>query len=281
MLAAFDRLGLVRGGLIAVAFWFALLIPSRLLSHRSQSFRISDESQRLEWLTRVNSTVHALMATLGFYYAIFCEPEDGLHAGGEFQRRTLFRVLLTFGFGYFVADSSIVSANRATMGSPITSLVHHAVSMMGILYVRFVDVPLAYYWIGGMFCTEASTPFINQRFFMAIRHRHQKRYMATGLIMTIVFILVRPIGIPLLMLYIWNRDALYTSASPDVVRNIFVVGGIFTCSLYSLNIFWTNLMLRGLAKALGRAAQAAKTDVSRPANGDRSSPDDTDSVKEE
>jgi hypothetical protein len=192
LLAAYDALGLRAGALVAVALWIALLLPAHKLSMLSASYRMSDKPTRAEWLSRVNSNVHAVGATLGFYVAVFLEPADGLHAGGTFQNRLLFRTLLTLGLGYFLADTVIVLANISTIASPYSTLAHHALCVASVAYVMRQDTPLVYVWCGGMFLTEASTPFVNQRFFLAIRHREERRYVRAGLLMTVAFIVVRP-----------------------------------------------------------------------------------------
>lgn len=263
LLSKFDDLSLFYGTAVVLCFWLVLLFPAHVLSKRfSASYRESDRPTRAEWLSRCNSNVHAVGVTLGFLYCIFFEPKDGLYGGGPFVNRRLFRRFYLFGLGYFVSDALIVTSFVQTISSPFSTLAHHFVSSAAILYVYGKDAPLAYVWGGVLFLTEASTPFINMRFFLAIRHRNENRYKLTGALMTLAFLAARPIGIPLLILWMMQRDVLFTSLEPGDLRTFTIVGSAVTGGLYALNVYWSKLMLTGLKKAL-RKSREKETDVSK------------------
>jgi hypothetical protein len=144
-LTAFESLGVPAGVALACVCWALLLSPSAALSARlSRSYRSLDDGTRIEWLSRCISNVHAVAATAGFYHAVAYEPAGGIHDGGPLLHRVLFRVLLTFGLGYFVYDSILVIFSRATISSPYPTLLHHAVCCGGVYYVLCVDTPLTY-----------------------------------------------------------------------------------------------------------------------------------------
>jgi TLC domain len=260
LLVTYAALGIPLGAALAALLWAALLLPAAALSAESRSYRSLPRAARVEWLSRVISDIHAVFVTAGLYVAIFCEPPAGLHAytssgggadGGVLaDRLLLFRVVLTLELGYFIYDSLLVLCMHATISSPLETLAHHAVVMLGTAYVLNIDKPLAYVWGSGMFLTEASTPFVNQRWFMAIRHRHQKRYKATGLLMTVAFILARPLGIPVFLWWMWHQPELLASLDPATVREITTVGVLGCSALYGLNVYWTLLIVRGLIRAL-------------------------------
>jgi hypothetical protein len=103
-----------------------------------------------------------------------------------------------------------------------------------------------------MFMTEASTPFVNQRWFLAQRHRHQKRYKATGLLMTIAFFISRPLGMPTFMWWLLSHPQLIApeNIEPDRLKSVWLYAGTFCASLYAMNIYWSILLVRGLVHAL-------------------------------
>lgn len=258
---AADAAGPAAAAAAAAAAWLALLPAAHAASLRaSASYRQSGAPTRADWLSRVNSNAHALGATAGFYAAVFCEPPGGLHDGGPFAARALFRVLLYFGLGYFLADALIVLRFAGSISSPGSTLAHHALCALSVLYVLAQDMPLTYVWCGLMFLTEASTPFVNQRFFMAIRHREQRRYMLTGTLMTVAFVVVRPVGIPLMLAWMWRQPALFTTADPLRLPTIYRAGLLFTGVLYGLNVYWSYLMVSGLLRAVKRKARGEKVD---------------------
>jgi TLC domain len=103
-----------------------------------------------------------------------------------------------------------------------------------------------------MFMTEASTPFVNQRWFLSQRHRHQKRYKATGLAMTIAFFLARPIGMPVFMWWLLSQPQLTApeNIAPDMLASVWLYAGTFCAALYALNVYWSLLLAQGLVRAL-------------------------------
>jgi TLC domain len=244
----------------AVVCWLALLAPAHVASLRSASYRQSNRTTRGEWLSRVNSNVHAVGATAGFYYAIFHEPAGGLHDGGVFANRALFRGLLIAGLGYFISDSLIVLRLLRTISSPWSTLAHHGLCAASVLYVLRQDVPLTYVWCGLMFLTELSTVCVNQRFFLAIRHRKQRCYVFTGGFMTLCFVLVRPLGIPFGLWWMWHREALYMGVELERLHAIYAIGVSFTAGLYALNLHWSRLMVTGLLRALRNKRQGLALD---------------------
>lgn len=249
--SAADAAGPTAAAAASAVAWLALLPAAHVASLRvSASYRQSSASTRADWLSRVNSNLHAVGATVGFYFAVFCEPSGGLHDGGPFAMRAAFRILLYFGLGYFLADALIVLCFAGSISSPGSTLMHHALCASSVLYVLAQDMPLTYVWCGLMFLTEASTPFVNQRFFMSIRHREQRRYMLTGTLMTLAFVLVRPVGIPLMFVWMWHQPALIATADPLRLPVIYRVGFVFTTVLYGLNIHWSYLMISGLLRAV-------------------------------
>jgi TLC domain len=142
-LSAFESLGVPTGLTIACLCWASLLSPSHALSSLlSRSYRSLDAGTRIEWLSRCISNIHAVAVTAGFYYAVAYEPTGGIHDGGPLMHRVLFRVLLTFGLGYFVYDSILVIYAHKTISAPLSTLVHHAVCCSGVYYVLCVDTPL-------------------------------------------------------------------------------------------------------------------------------------------
>lgn len=232
-----------------------------MLSERSRSFRSLDYASRIEWLSRVISNVHAVILTGGMSYAIFCEPANGIYAGGDHEHRVLIRSLLILSLGYFVYDSLLVLFTFTTISNPLVTLVHHTLCLVSVYTVLLHDAPVTAVWCAGMYLTEASTPFVNQRWFMAIRHRHQKRYKATGLLMTVIFLLVRPVGIPLFMAWLLRRPQLYLSLDGSSLLRIWKYAGTACALLYAMNIFWSVVMVRGLFKAFHTPRPTHETSV--------------------
>lgn len=241
LVSAFAALPLPAATLSAVLLWLLALVPAHVLSHAlSFSYALSPLPVRADWLSRCNSSLHALLSVTGFALALTSPTSP-----------TPFHTIYVLSLGYFLSDSLIVSLFHQTISAPLPTLAHHALSSAAIAFVLAHNTPLSCTWGAVLFLTEASTPLINLRYFLAIRHRHHRRYKITGALMTLAFLAARPVGIPLLMLWIARRWSLLTAGlSVEDLRLFTGVGVAVTSALYVLNLYWSVVMVRGLVRAL-------------------------------
>lgn len=233
----------------AVVGWAAALAPAAALSSRlSTSYRSLSASVRVEWLSRVVSNLHAVVLTPALAAAVF--GDASLAAGGPLSAGPAVHGLLKVGLGYFIYDAVLVTAYRRSISAPGQTLFHHALVLSSVSWVLSVRLPLATVWAALLFLTEASTPFVNQRWFMAIRHRQSRAYKITGVTMTVAFFVARPLYIPFACVWMLRQRVLREGLTASQLQVLMAIGVIATVGLYALNIYWFSLMARGLSKAL-------------------------------
>jgi len=244
----------------AAAGWAAALSPSAVFSTRlSASYRELSPPVRVEWLSRVVSNLHAVILTPALAVTVF--GDAALAAGAPFSSGPAVHALLKVGLGYFLYDALLVSAYRRTISAPGQTLFHHALVLSSVSWVLYSMLPLATVWAALLFLTEASTPFVNQRWFMAFRHRQSGAYKVTGLAMTLAFFAARPLYIPFACGWMLKHRVLYSGLASYQLQVLLAIGVTVTVGLYGLNIYWFSLMARGLVKAFrgsgGRVLAAA------------------------
>eukprot|EP00168_Porphyra_purpurea_P010094 TRINITY_DN2486_c0_g1_i1.p2 TRINITY_DN2486_c0_g1~~TRINITY_DN2486_c0_g1_i1.p2 ORF type:complete len:345 (+),score=112.84 TRINITY_DN2486_c0_g1_i1:171-1205(+) len=246
----------------AAAGWAAALSPSAVLSTRlSASYRELSSPVRVEWLSRVVSNLHAVILTPALAVTVF--GDAALAAGVPFSSGPEVHALLKVGLGYFLYDALLVSAYRRTISAPGQTLFHHALVLSSVSWVLYSKLPLATVWAALLFLTEASTPFVNQRWFMAFRHRQSGAYKVTGLAMTLAFFAARPLYIPFACGWMLKHRVLYSGLTTYQLRVLLAIGVTVTVGLYGLNIYWFSLMARGLVKAFRGSSGGASAAAGR------------------
>lgn len=241
----------------AAAGWAAALAPAAAVSSRlSTSYRGLSPPVRVEWLSRVVSNLHAAVLTPALAAAVF--GDASLAAGGRLSAGPAVHGLLKVGLGYFIYDAVLVTAYRQTISAPGQTLFHHALVLSSVSWVLSVRLPLATVWAALLFLTEASTPFVNQRWFMAFRHRQSGAYKVTGVAMTVAFFAARPLYIPFACVWMLRHRVLREGLTPSQLQVLLAIGIFVTVGLYALNIYWFSLMARGLSKALRGGSGGAK-----------------------
>ena len=251
LFTAHDSLSFIRSIVLSGFFWALLLVPAAGLSFKfSFSYRSLATPARGEWLSRVISNIHALILLPLLNHALFNDNSLELSDGEFWSHRMITRIVLKITLGYFLYDFLLVLVLYRTISAPIATMIHHALIILTIYCVFVFDFPLVYIWAAGLLFTEMSTPFVNQRWFMAIRHRHSTMYKVNGLLMTLAFFIARPLFMPAFVLWIARKEYLYTGIDKGRMNLTWIIGGGSSLVLYLLNCYWFGLMMKGLKKAL-------------------------------
>eukprot|EP00189_Rhodosorus_marinus_P012475 CAMPEP_0184739238 /NCGR_PEP_ID=MMETSP0315-20130426/2062_1 /TAXON_ID=101924 /ORGANISM="Rhodosorus marinus, Strain UTEX LB 2760" /LENGTH=268 /DNA_ID=CAMNT_0027207817 /DNA_START=83 /DNA_END=889 /DNA_ORIENTATION=- len=236
---------------VAAGGWAFLLVPfhfgSLLVS--STYGKHLNSAQRVEWLSRCVSTVHAVVVFTTMFLAIF--PETSAYTGGEYERFWLCRAGHLLAMGYFLYDFILVVLNVRTITAGPSTLFHHVVGAFVVRTALNMGHAMPLIWSGGTFLTEISTPLVNWRWFLYFKHRNEPLYKVCGISMTVVFFLGRIVFMPVFLFYIYAQKGLVDSLPSQA--DAFFLGSfasIFYAVLYALNLYWFSLIVKGAIKLL-------------------------------
>ena len=102
-----DSLSYGRALLLSTAAWYVLALFFALVSPPlSSTYRKLDARLKAEWLSYLNSSIHALHACVTSMYTIFGESD--LFEGKPMSTLSFWRGSTLFTMGYFVCDSTLI-----------------------------------------------------------------------------------------------------------------------------------------------------------------------------
>ncbi|XP_043918105.1 TLC domain-containing protein 4-B-like [Protopterus annectens] len=244
MAATFDQL--IIGITIAsfAVFQFLFHFGSSWLSAIiSLGFRSLGKEQKIEWNSRVASTVHALLAgVFGLY--IFCF-DYAVNADPVWGDATLVRINVAITAGYLISDLQLILWYWKIIGD-VYFIMHHVAVLYAYYYV--LSQGLLPYFANFRLLAEFSTPCVNQRWFFEVLgySKSSKLNIINGLTMTIMFFLVRIAVMP--VYYNQMVSTFGTEGFNRIGRGPQCVWIICSVSLDILNIMWMVKIARGCYK---------------------------------
>lgn len=209
-----------------------------------KSYEQFTETQKIDWSTRINSSINSLaVGTICIYMMI---ADHGLDANPLLYKSYLLKTNLSIVIGYLLSDTVIGIIHYKKIGDPFT-MAHHLVSAYAFIYVLTLNVMP--YFANFRLLAELSTPLVNFRWFLdALKFsKTSKAFVFNGLLMTLVFFFVRIVAMPI---YWWK---VYTVAITPLwahmghFRYVLIV---VCCVLDVINLYWFSKMLRGCIKIL-------------------------------
>jgi len=207
-------------------------------------YRNLTSAQKIDWSTRINSTINALV--VGFICVYMLIIDRGLEANPLLYKSYLLKTNLSIVIGYLISDTLISTIHYKQIGDPFT-FAHHFVAAYAFAYVLTLNVMP--YFANFRLLAELSTPLVNIRWYLdALKFpKTSKWFIFNGLFMTIIFFFVRIVAMPI---YWWK---VYIAASAPLWSHMghfrFVLIGV--CIVLDLiNLYWFSKMVRGCLKIL-------------------------------
>jgi len=206
----------------------------------------------VEWDSRVVSNLNAVFVTLGSLYAIYFHPNDwAVNPYGP--PNTYSSLFISAILGYFVYDLVLVLVYRDLLS--FSTIAHHVIGLVTYGAGKFSGS--CHYILSLWLLTEATTPFVNQRWFLEVlQKKSSPLYIINGLAMALGFLFIRTLIVPYYtgtaLLYQYELASQYVRKA---VLNTAIVGEIGICLL---NNYWTYLIWKGLIKAVKSKGQTAK-----------------------
>eukprot|EP01112_Ceratiomyxa_fruticulosa_P011664 TRINITY_DN3186_c0_g1_i1.p1 TRINITY_DN3186_c0_g1~~TRINITY_DN3186_c0_g1_i1.p1 ORF type:complete len:259 (-),score=18.40 TRINITY_DN3186_c0_g1_i1:65-841(-) len=237
----------------AIVFYTAVYFLSRVLSPLLvKAYSSFDLAKKVEWDSRVVSNLNAAIVTLGSLYAVCFYSNDWTdnpYGAPNIYSKFFISVIL----GYFLYDLVLVLMYRDLWG--FSTIAHHVIGLITYGSGKFSGS--CHYILSVWLLTEATTPFVNQRwFFDVLNKKSSTLYIFNGLAMALGFLLIRTLVVPyytISALFQYELGLQYVRRS---ILNTAIFGEIGICSL---NAYWTFLIWKGLIKAVkSMSAKSAK-----------------------
>ncbi|XP_036853880.1 TLC domain-containing protein 4 isoform X1 [Manis javanica] len=226
----------------SVSYWFSAKV--------STGFSSLSFEKKIEWNSRVVSTCHSLVVgVLGLYIFFFDEASKADPLWGD---PSLVKVNIAISSGYIISDLLLLILYWKVIGDKYF-IIHHCTALYAYFFL-LKDGVLGY--IGNFrLLSELSSPFVNQRwFFEALKYpKFSKANVINGILMTVVFFIVRIASIPPFYSYLYS--VLGTEA---YIRLGFLIqcSWISTCFVLDvLNVMWMIKITKGCIKVISLIRQ--------------------------
>ncbi|KAM6219655.1 TLC domain-containing protein 4 [Rhynchocyon petersi] len=225
-----------------VSSWFSEKI--------SPSFnRLSDE-KKIEWNSRVVSTCHSLVVGVFSLYIFFFD--EATIADPLWGDSSLVKVNIAITTGYLISDLLLLFFYWRVIGDKAFVL-HHCMALYAFQFVLRLGV-LAF--VGNFrLLSELSSPWINQRwFFETLKYpKFSKANVINGILMTVVFFIVRIAVLPSLYYFLYSMYGTepYVRLGPLIQYSW--VGSCIVLDI--LNVFWMIKITKGCIKVISLMRQ--------------------------
>jgi len=249
-----SRNSLLTAGATFILCWIGLY-SSRLLFARLCPALYSRLSpfQRLEWDSRVVSTLSSLLASCllqpTLYSGVKCHDEPGVTCAvaNEYGMGVI--------MGYLMYDFILVLANYGTSLFQISTIVHHVLGLSTVVIPSLYDSGFSALSIATL--AELSTPFVNLRWHLDVAgYRGTFLYNVNGLTIWVMFLCARLIaGLYNLYLLATKYGRTLFAVSPVILGYILS----FQVSFLFLNSYWFYFITIGILKGLGMVSNRKKT----------------------
>ncbi|KAM0842639.1 hypothetical protein ACQ4PT_058237 [Festuca glaucescens] len=203
--------------------------------------------QKVEWNNRGFSTFHALVAAAVSFYVVMISglfSEDVNNSIIIDRKSWLSDSMFGVSIGYFLTDLAMILWYFPSLGGK-EFLLHHGLSMYAICLALFSGK--AHMYILMVLFTEATTPFVNLRWYLDVAGQKTHRlYLCNGLALFVGWLVAR------IILFVYFFGHMYFHF--DQVKSIFALGfySIMTVppTIAVMNVFWFWKISKGMVKTL-------------------------------
>lgn len=211
----------------------------------STGFNSLSSRKKIEWNSRIGSTYHSLVVgVIGLYLFFFDEATITDPLWGD---SWLVKLNVAISSGYLISDLLILILYWKVIGDKYF-IIHHCTALCAFFFILKNDV-LEY--VGNFrLLAELSSPFVNQRWFFEVLNypKFCKANVINGILMTVVFFIVRIAAMPSFYGYI------YSVSGTEAYRRLgflfqFIL--IATCSILDvMNVMWMIKISKGCIKVI-------------------------------
>uniref|UniRef100_A0A8C5R2A0 TLC domain containing 4 n=1 Tax=Leptobrachium leishanense TaxID=445787 RepID=A0A8C5R2A0_9ANUR len=208
-------------------------------------FRKLNAKQRIEWNSRTVSTFHALV--VGCFCLYILVYDDAVNADPVWGDPFLVKFNVAITSGYLISDLLLIIFYWKAIGDKYF-VTHHLAALYAYYYV--LGEGMLPYFGNFRLLAEFSTPFVNQRWFLEVLGypKHTLPNMLNGIMMTIVFFIVRIAVIPVYYSRVFSTFG--TEAFDRLGRGAQCAWIISSVSLDVMNVMWMIRITKGCYKVL-------------------------------
>ncbi|XP_047404512.1 TLC domain-containing protein 4 isoform X1 [Sciurus carolinensis] len=225
-----------------VSYWFSAKV--------SPGFNNLSFEKKIEWNSRIVSTCHSLLVGIfGLYIFFFDEATIADPLWGQSSLATM---NIATASGYLISDLLILILYWKVIGDKYF-IIHHCAALYAYYFVMKEGV-LAYI-ANFRLLAELSSPFVNQRwFFEALKYpKFSKANVINGILMTVVFFVVRIVAIPPLYGFMYS---VYGTEPYRSLGFLIQCSWISTCVVLDvMNVMWMIKISKGCMKVISLIRQ--------------------------
>ncbi|XP_006831001.1 PREDICTED: transmembrane protein 56 [Chrysochloris asiatica] len=225
-----------------VSSWFSAKI--------SPAFSSLSFEKKIEWHSRIVSTCHSLVVgVFGLYILFFDEATKTDRLWGK---STLVDVNLSITCGYLSSDLLLIIFYWRVIGDKMF-IIHHCTGLYAYYFILNYGV-LAY--VGNFrLMAELSSPFVNQRWFFEVLKypKFSKANVINGILMTLVFFIVRIAVIPPFYFFMYSVYGTEAYARLGLVIQYSWIGSCFVLDV--MNVLWMVKITKGCMKVISLIRQ--------------------------
>ncbi|KAM9689350.1 TLC domain-containing protein 4-like isoform 1-T2 [Trichechus inunguis] len=206
--------------------------------------------KKIEWNSRVVSTCHSLVVGVFSLYIFFFD--EAAIADPLWGDPSLGSVNIAITSGYLISDLLLLVLYWRAIGDKLF-VIHHCTALYAYHFV-LKDGVLVY--IGNFrLIAELSSPFVNQRwFFETLKYpKFSKANVINGVLMTVVFFIVRIVVIPPFYHFVCSVYGTEPYVRLGLLRQCSWIGSCVVLDI--MNVMWMIKITRGCIKVISLIRQ--------------------------
>ncbi|XP_053550026.1 TLC domain-containing protein 4 isoform X2 [Bombina bombina] len=218
---------------------------SWLSSRLTGGFSKLSAKQKIEWNSRTVSTFHALV--VGCFCLFILVYDDAVNADPVWGDPYMVKLNVAITSGYLISDLLLIIYYWKAIGDKYF-VTHHLAALYAYFYV--LGEGMLPYFGNFRLLAEFSTPFVNQRWFFEVLGypKYTLPNMVNGVLMTIVFFIVRIMVIPIYYQRVFSTFG--TEAFHRLGLGAQCAWIISSVSLDIMNVMWMMKIAKGCYKVL-------------------------------
>lgn len=209
-----------------------------------------DGKVRMEWNNRGFSTFHAVFVSVASIYLLVISDQfdESVHGDSVINSTTrLSESVMGISLGYFVADLMMIFWHFPTLGG-VEYVFHHCLSMFSI--ILSVTSGQAQFYIFMVLLSEATTPFVNLRWYLdASGQKGSKAYTLNGIALFLGWLVARILLFIYFFVHMYSHFHQVKQVFPLGYYSLIAVGPV----LSTMNLLWFWKITKGLIKTISKA----------------------------
>lgn len=231
---------------ISCAFflWVFRYISPSISAKFCPSFKKLTEAKQIDWHSRVNSSLHAIVVSFMCLYAFIYDKE--LREEPIWDDSPVVRSSCAIVIGYMAADAMLMTIYYKYIGEKFYFF-HHAATVYAYYHVMIYGI--LPYFANYRLMAEFSTPLVNNRWFMDTLgfDKSGQAYMWNGSLMTFCFFTCRILCMPQYWYKVYSVYGTEKFARLGSLQYVLII----SCFVLDvINLYWFYKLCKGIHKMM-------------------------------